>query len=263
MPLIPFPDVPPLPGVPDLNRLPTAIGVRTGATQLLQGLDYFGLLPSNAPQWIIADQNGNALVTPDSVVDLSYKGEQRVGSAPVEQGSFSSYNKIALPQDLTLRLSCAGKNMSRSAFLIALRSLNTSLDRVNVVTPDFVYPSYNIDRVDYKRTSTNGVSMIVAEVHFTEIRVDAYASYTDTAQPSGADSQSQGQVNTAATPTPELPGSTNRQTPLQQAVVSATSAYDAVNQNVNKITSTISNEMTQVMSGVRATLNTAGVGAFT
>ncbi|MGF6633521.1 hypothetical protein [Paraburkholderia sp. MM6662-R1] len=263
MPLIPFPDVPALPGVPDLNRLPTAIGVRTGATQLLQGLDYFGLLPSNAPQWIIADRNGNALVTPDSVVDLSYKGEARVGTAPVEQGSFSSYNKIALPEDLTLRLSCGGKNMNLSAFLIAVKSLKSSLQLINIISPEFVYPSYNVDRVDYKRTSTNGVSMIVAEVHFAEIRVDAYASYTDTAQPSGADPQSQGQVCTADTAASDLPRATNRQTPLQQAVNSVTSVYSAVNQDVSKITSTISNQMTQVMSGVRATLETAGVGAFT
>ncbi|GGD61292.1 hypothetical protein GCM10010985_14230 [Caballeronia grimmiae] len=39
MPLIPFPNVPPVAGVPDLNRLPMAVGVLTGVTQALQGID--------------------------------------------------------------------------------------------------------------------------------------------------------------------------------------------------------------------------------
>ncbi|MFP6560405.1 hypothetical protein WJ542_19195 [Paraburkholderia sp. B3] len=72
MVLIPFPDVPPVAGVPDLNRLPLAAGVLTGVTPALEGLDYFGFLPGDIPQWILADDQGNALVTPDSVVDLGY-----------------------------------------------------------------------------------------------------------------------------------------------------------------------------------------------
>ncbi|KWO62553.1 phage baseplate protein [Burkholderia territorii] len=263
MPLIDFPDVPPLPGVPDLNRLPLAVGVRTGVTQFLQGIDYFGFLPGDAPQWIIADEQGNSLVTPDSVVDLNYKGESRVGSAPVEQGGFSSYNKIAQPQDLTLRLSCGGKNMKRDAFLGMLTLLRDSLQLVQVITPDMIYPSYNVDRVDYKRTSSNGVSLIIADVHFVEVRVNAQALYGNTAQPSGAIPQNQGQVCTSATAGADLPGATNQQTPLQQAVSDVESAYSSAKQSVSHIVDTITTDLTQGMSGVSKALEAAGVGAFT
>ncbi|MFL9999152.1 hypothetical protein PQR34_48040 [Paraburkholderia sediminicola] len=95
MPLIEFPDVPPMAGVPDLNRLPLAVGVLTGITPAIQGLDYFNLLPADVPQWILADDQGNALVTPDSVVELGFRGEQSIPSYPVEAGSFAAYNKVA------------------------------------------------------------------------------------------------------------------------------------------------------------------------
>lgn len=185
MPLIPFPDVPPVAGVPDLNRLPLAVGVLTGtvqAVQTLQGLDYFGFLPGDTLQWLLADDQGNAIVMPDSVVDLGYRGEDRIATYPVEQGAFAAYNKVAQPQELTLRLSCGGRNMGRDAFLLELDYLRTSLTLVNIVTPEITYRGYNVDRVDYSRKSSTGLSLITAEIHLGEIRTSAQASYSNTAQ---------------------------------------------------------------------------------
>ncbi len=259
MSLIPFPDVPPVAGVPDLNRLPLAAGVLTGVTPFLQGLDYFGFLPGDVPQWILADDQGNAIVTPDSVVDLGYRGDEQVANYPVEQGSFASYNKVAQPQELTLRLSCGGKNMTRDLFLMELDFLRTSLTLVNVVTPDMTYRGYNVDRVDYSRKNSTGLSLIVAEVHLLEIRTSAQASYSNTAAASGADPQNQGAVCTAE----NTPAPTNQQTPLQQAMSSVTGMFSNAQQNVSALENTITTELTQVMSGVSGALETAGVGLIT
>ena len=259
MPLIEFPDVPPVAGVPDLNRLPLAVGVLTGITQRIQALDYFGLLSADVPQWIIADDQGHALVTPDSVVDVGFRGEQRIASYPVEAGSFAAYNKVATPQELTLRLSCGGRNMSRDLFLLELEYLWASLVLVNVVTPDATYRSFNIDRLDYQRKSSSGLSLIVAQIHLIEIRVSAQAAYSNTAQPSGNDPQSQGWVCTAA----NLPAMTNQLTPLQQGIASIEGAYQQATQSVSAIVNTITTEATQVMSGVAASLETAVSGLVT
>ncbi len=114
-------------GVPALARVPLAAGVLNGtvqAAQVLQRCDYFGFLPGDAPQWIFADDQGNALVTPNSLVDLGCRGEERVVSHPVEEGSFAS---VARPQELTLRLSCGGRNMDHDTCLAELGFLRTSL----------------------------------------------------------------------------------------------------------------------------------------
>lgn len=258
MSLIPFPDVPPVAGVPDLARLPLAIGVRTGVVQAIEGLDYFGWLDST-PQWLLADDSGVALVTPDSMVDIGYRGEQRLATYPVEQGAFSAYNKVAQPQELTLRLSCGGRNMTRESFLFTLDTLWRSLTLVNVVTPDATYRSFNIDRLDYARKSASGLSLIVADIHLVEIRVSAQASYSNTAQPSGNDPQNQGWVCT----TTNLPSPTNQLTPLQQAIASVKDAYSQAAQSVSAIVNTVTNEATQVMSGVATSLETAVSGTVT
>lgn len=258
VPLIPFPNVPTVAGVPDLNRLPLAVGVRTGIVQAVQGLDYFGILAGDTPQWMLCDDQGNALVTPDSMVEVGYRGEERVASYPVEQGAFASYNKVAQPQELTLRLSCGGRNMSRDVFLLELDYLRSSLALVNVVTPEITYRSFNVDRVDYGRRSASGLSLILAEVHLTEIRVSAQASYSNTAQPSGNDPQSQGWVCTAA----DLPAPTNQLTPLQQAKKSVTESLADAQQSVEQIEHTITTQLTQGLSGVAATLESAVSGAF-
>ncbi|SPB14884.1 hypothetical protein NOV72_02115 [Caballeronia novacaledonica] len=249
MPLIPFPDVPPVAGVPDLNRLPLAVGVLTGVTQALQGPDYFGWLPGDTPQWILCDDQGNALVTPDAVVDLGFRGEQRVASYPVEQGAFASYKKVAQPQELTLR---------RDVFLLELGSLLGSLTLVNVTTPDETYRGYNLDRLDYQRRSSAGLSLIVAEIHLTEIRTSAQASYSNTAQPSGNDPQIQGWVCTAA----ELPTPTNRLTPVQQAAASMHAMFANAQQSVEKIETTAATQLTQGFSGVATSLESAVSGVF-
>ncbi|SAK87950.1 hypothetical protein AWB75_06005 [Caballeronia catudaia] len=259
MPLIPFPNVPPVAGVPDLDRLPLAVGVLTGVTQALQGIDYFGFLPGDTPQWVLCDDEGNALVTPDAVVDLGFRGEQRVASYPVEQGSFASYNKVGQPQELTLRLACGGRNMSRDVFLLELEYLLGSLTLVNVTTPDETYRDYNLDRLDYQRRSSSGLSLIVAEIHLTEIRISAQASYSNTAQPSGNDPQSQGWVCTAA----DLPAPTNQRTPLQLAMTSVTDSYTNAQQSVTQIKQTITTQLTQGFSGVTPSLETALAGVFT
>ncbi|WP_233874030.1 phage baseplate protein [Paraburkholderia adhaesiva] len=258
MPLIPFPDVPAVAGVPDLARVPLAVDAFTGTVQAVQGLDYFGFLPGDTPQWMICDDEGNALITPDSLVDLSYCGEERVASYPVEQGSFASYNKVAQPQELTLRLSCGGHNMGRDAFLATLDTLRTSLTLVCISTPEVTFRNYNIDRVDYVRKASTGLSLITAEVHFTEIRTSTQASYSNTAQPSGADPQSQGWVCTAADPS----APTNQQTPLQQASASVASMFANAQPSLQQIESTISTQLTQGFSGVAASLETAASGLF-
>lgn len=255
MPLISFPDVPPLAGVPDLARVPLAIGVHTGVVQAIEGLDYFGLL-DRAAQWVLADDNGVALVTPDSMVELGYHGEHRVCTHPVEQGGFAAYNKVAQPQELTLRLSCGGRNMPRDSFLFALDTLRTSLTLINVVTPDFTYRGYNVTRVDYARKGGAGLSLITADIHVAEIPVTAQASYTNTAQPSGSDPQNQGWVCTAT----DLPAPTNQLTPLQQAVAGIKDAYCRAAQSVSTIVDAVTREAAQATSGVTASLETAVSG---
>lgn len=197
MSLIPYPDVPALPGVPPLPRLPSS-GVS------LAQLASTASAPTQAvPQgysaatssWQITNTSGAVLLTPDSVLEFEYRGEMKIPTYPVEQGSFQSYNKVYVPFDARMTCACNGNGaMTREAFLGTIEALRQSLELVSIVTPDEIYQPCNLIHVDYRRHARNGATMIVAQLWFQEIRDYGPATIT-TAQPSGASAQPVGQVS--------------------------------------------------------------------
>ena len=191
MPLIPYPDVPPLPGVPAINR--------NSAGYVAAALTVVGeLLPTSlfGTQWSIIDQNGSWILEPDSFINFEYKNERKIPNYPVEEGSFSNYNKIALPFDCRMVVSCGGNGpMSKRSFLSALDGMLESLDLFTINTPDAIYKNMNLIHVDYRRESRQGVTLLLAQLFFQEIRI-AQKAIPNTAEPSGSVTVSIGQVST-------------------------------------------------------------------
>lgn len=198
MALIDFPNVPPIPGVPDLRRSTYGVLSQTGIMGKLQGLDVFGLLDGlDARRWLITDVNGKTVIEPDSVIGFEFRGESRLAGYPMEQGAFSTYNKVQMPYAARIRMTCGGNvaiaglgGMSRDAFLTALEYLKASLDLVSIVTPDMTYPRLNLERFDYKREASNGVTLLTVEAMFSEVRETAGVAFSNTAMPSGQDPKS-------------------------------------------------------------------------
>ena len=84
MPLIPYPDVPNLPGVPALSRSNNAQYAAAALTVIGE------LLPNNlfGTKWAITDSDGNTALVPDSFVAFEYKNERKIPNYPIEEGSF-------------------------------------------------------------------------------------------------------------------------------------------------------------------------------
>lgn len=210
MSFIDFPNVPALPGVPDIRRSAFGIAAQSGILGKLQGLDVFGLLGGLlAAKWLIVDANGKTVIEPDSVVAFEYKGESRLAGYPMEKGSFATYNKVQMPYDIRLRITCGGNvaiggigGMSRDKFLATLEYMKASLDLVTIVTPDMAYKNVNLENFDYRRTATNGATLITADLMFSEVRETVEAVFGPAAEPAGADPVSSGTV-APATPTPD------------------------------------------------------------
>lgn len=196
MPNIPYPNVPKLPGVPALARSNNAQFVAAALTIIgeILPLGLFGT------KWGIVDKNGSSVIVPDSFVDFEYREERKIPNYPIEQGSFQSYNKVALPFDCRVTVSCSGNGkMSKQAFLTAIQALLNSLDLVSVVTPNITYDNCNLVHVDYRREARQGATLILAQLWFQEVRI-AQKPVVPTAKPSGAKSTSFGQLS-PATPT--------------------------------------------------------------
>ena len=83
--------------------------------------------------------------------------------------------------------------MSKQGFLAAIDVLLNGLQLCSIVTPDAAYYPVNLIHADYRRDSRQGVSLIVVQLWFQEIRQTA-KSIAATAQPDGSDPANQGQV---------------------------------------------------------------------
>lgn len=128
--------------------------------------------------WGIFDQNGIPLAIVDNVVSLDYENESKVAQAPVQAGSFASYNKVATPYDVKVRMSKGGGVTERGAFLAMLEYCAGSTDLFTVITPETVYVNANIKGYSYRREASNGAHLIIADVQFVEIR-EVSPQYTD------------------------------------------------------------------------------------
>lgn len=136
------------------------------------------LSASNALWQICAAGTSSQAIIPDTFVGIEFGGDSRISDYPVEQGAFADYNKVQVPSEIRVTLACAGEQMDRHEFLSQLESMKQSIDLYDIATPDQLYQSYNLIHYDYSRRATNGVSMIVVELRFEQIRQTGGATYS-------------------------------------------------------------------------------------
>lgn len=189
MPLIPYPNIPNLPGVPPIPRLPYPISIFGVAKPKPMPKQITGV------QWGFVGATGESIITPDSFVDFEYREERKIPNYPIEGGSFQSYNKVAMPFDCRVTISCNGKGaMTKENFLSTIEKLMNSLTLISVITPNFTYENCNLVHVDYRREAKQGVSLIIAQLWFQQVRVVQVAVPVTTA-PSASSPQNNGQVS--------------------------------------------------------------------
>lgn len=191
MPLIPFPNVPQVPGVPALFRdltipsLPELVNLGLGGLADL----LFG-----TPLWGLYDQDDRPAVVFDSCLGVRFRDGARISSFPVGEGGFTSFNKVDTPYDASIRLAHSGDMASRNVILAVLERIASSTDLYKVVTPEIVYASANLVNYSYSRDNRNGSSLLIVELQLEEVRQTAAAQFAQTQEPSGAGPQSNGQV---------------------------------------------------------------------
>jgi hypothetical protein len=192
MSLIPFPNIPALPGVPPIPRIggdsSTVITVVLNSLQsALQEVFKNGIL------WGIFTSDGTPLADPVRFNDLpfilqtnailsthsvDYSKESRVSNFPIEGGSFSSFNKVEIPSTSTVKLCFNGSDVEKRNLLDAIDAAYKSTDSYNVVTPEITYINYSVERYNYSRKSDATANMLEIELGLKEIRTVSAAFTT-------------------------------------------------------------------------------------
>lgn len=174
--------------IPGLPSLPPGVNVLTSVALLVS--DIIGLLTGFAASpWGIY-QNGQPVLTPDSVVSVGYKQGWSIADYQIEEGGFETYDKVDTPFDTRVRLASGGSQANRQALLDGIAEIAGNLELYDVVTPEQVYSSVNIADYDLIRSSNNGVGLIQISVHLIEVRINSQTQFQNTKSPTA-----QSQVN--------------------------------------------------------------------
>ena len=196
MSLIPFPDVPKVPCVPDLPR---GIYIPSAGEVLYDVLDNAigNFLGYN--NWGIFDKNGKDALEADSIVEVEYRNESQVSNYIQEQGAFASYNKVDNPYEFTVSVAIAENLFNRSRFIRKIEGIRKSLDLFSVVTPENTYLNATLQGISYHRDNTR-VSLIIVEMLWIEVRNTGTVEtlFDNTREVSGADAVDNGVVQTYA-----------------------------------------------------------------
>lgn len=184
-------------GVPSVPGIPKNIGdaaIKFGGAKLINS--FFG------NYWGVFDQNGIPLLLVDNIKSVKFQNRSKISTAPVESGSFSSYNKVIEPYVVDVIMTKgSGGVTERGAFLGLLDAFSNSTDLFMVITPESIYPNCNIIGYDYAREAGDGARLIKANVHLQEIR-EVKASYTKEKSPEASEEQNIGNVSPAQVSSP-------------------------------------------------------------
>lgn len=192
-----FPNVPRLPGVPQLVRsllfpptAPPSLGNPGAAGALWQSTQ-------TAPMWGIFDQNNKQVVTQDSVMDFGYRHATNLPDYPIQNGAFGSFNRVSLPFENFLVLTKGGSVAERNAFLAQIDAIDTgpgALLLYTILTPEKSYSNVNVSHVELTRRGARDATFFDVEIRFRQIfpvsaqysTAPAGATPTDNAQAPGA-----------------------------------------------------------------------------
>lgn len=147
-------------------------------------------------EWAVVARNKRLSVQFDGIMDLDVKNESKVLTSPIEKSSFAAYNKVETPLDVVITGASQQDGTTQSAILDALNKLVSGAELVDIVTPAAVYLKMTLESYSYKRTATDGASLLVVELHAIEVREVETMRVTKTKRASSAKTQKTGQTQT-------------------------------------------------------------------
>ena len=109
-------------------------------------------------------------ITPDSVLEMSFQSESEATSEPIEKGGFASFYKTNSPETVSLVFSFSADDARQNTALDKIRERKENYDLISILTPTHLYENMTILSYSYNRTNTDGMTMLVLQVDFQQIK---------------------------------------------------------------------------------------------
>lgn len=189
-------DVPHVPGVPDL------IAYATGGFEedLMTEDTVEGWGTKLTPVWGLY-KGGVPVIFSEAVVAFSHRREWNISNYPIERGGFESYNRVNQPFMCRLQFAAGSDMAARQALLnsLAVATADGNLTKYDVVTPEVIYSSVNVQSFDYDRKAMSGAKLLLIDVTVVEIR-EQNAPAADSKSPAGVSTAPGGNVQSQDVP---------------------------------------------------------------
>ncbi len=127
-------------------------------------------LNTSSNRWLLADENGLPVVSFTSFLSADIRNEGQVVSAPVEEGSFATYNKVATPLEARVTLGIQGNDSALQDALDTLTTLQAGTRLISLVTPSAEYPNLNLEGFNYSLKRENGLGALFVELSLAEVK---------------------------------------------------------------------------------------------
>ena len=109
-------------------------------------------------------------ITPDSVLEMSFQAESEATSEPIEKGGFATFYKTNSPETVSLVFSFSADDARQNNALDKIRERKENYDLISILTPTHLYENMTIVSYSYNRTNTDGMTMLVLQVDFQQIK---------------------------------------------------------------------------------------------
>ena len=109
-------------------------------------------------------------ISPDSVLEMSFQAESEATSEPIEKGGFASFYKTNSPETVSLVFSFSADDAKQNNALDKIRERKENYDLISILTPTHLYENMTIISYSYNRTNTDGMTMLVLQVDFQQIK---------------------------------------------------------------------------------------------
>jgi hypothetical protein len=146
-------------------------------TNLLSGVSTGGAIAQLWADWtqvqgysILDAETLDELVSFDGIMSLEYHCEGEVVSAPIEQGSFTSYNKVKAPDTIRAQLAIQGTDDILQTTLDTLQRIQSDTTLIEFVTPIQEYQNFTLESFDFSQTVQNGLGILYVDINLVEVR---------------------------------------------------------------------------------------------
>lgn len=121
--------------------------------------------------------NGTNIVSFHSLFDIDARHGAKVVSEPIEEGSFTTYNKTISAIEYRIRIIFTGTDAEIGDSLSTLEDLQRDTTVFSLVTPYFEKRNLTLGQFDYRLEKT--VGLLEVEAQIVEIR-EVFPEYTNT-----------------------------------------------------------------------------------